>query len=305
VHQVVPRALATLGLGRDALQRIPASRRGTVDTGALARSTDADLAAGATPIAVVATAGDVHTGAVEPIDELRQVAHERELWCHVDGAYGAFGVLDPRVRALYGDLGRVDSLAVDPHKWLAVPVDCGALLVRDAEHLEAAFALEPASYLPYSRRGDSDPDSGFDQLGVGSPERGFEHSAPARGLWVWAALKEIGLEGMRGRVARHLDCARRVAARVAAEPDLELLAQPVLSICCFRYHPPAIRDTATLERLNRAVLDGVRARGRCIPSSTRVRNKLAIRPCFLGPRTTVREADLLVDEVLAVGRALR
>jgi aromatic-L-amino-acid decarboxylase len=110
---------------------------------------------------------------------------------------------------------------------------------------------------------------------------------------------------MRARVARHLDCARRVAERVRANIDLELLAEPELSICCFRYHPPRIRDQGTLERYNRAILTTVHARGRSVPSSTRVRNIFALRPCFIGPRTTVADADILVDEVLAAAREVQ
>lgn len=304
VHHVVLRALGTLGLGRGALCRIGVDREQRIDLGQLERAMDEDRAAGRTAIAVVASAGDVNTGIVDPIDELRAIAHSRDVWLHVDGAYGGFGVLDPRVAEAFGDLSAVDSLVVDPHKWLAVPIGCGAVFVRDAELLDSAFTLEPAHYVPHIRRADGDPRSAFDRLGDGNPDRGLDHSAPSRGLQVWAALAEIGADGMRARVTRHLDCARRVAERVAAEPDLELISPAVLSICCFRFHPPHIKDTATLERLNAAILPAVRALGRTVPSSTRVNNKLAIRPCFIGPNTTVADADRLVDDVLAAGRQL-
>jgi aromatic-L-amino-acid decarboxylase len=304
VHRVVTRALAILGLGARCFRPIPCDGKRIPILSELERAIDADIAQGATPVAVVASAGDVHTGAIDPIDDMRAVAHARGVWLHVDGAYGGFGVLDERVRPLFGDLTRVDSLAVDPHKWLAVPVGCGAALVRDVGVLERAFAIERADYVKFERRGDSDPGSPFDELGDGSPDVTVDHSAPCRGLTVWAALKELGAAGMRDRVARHLDCARRVAALVQAHDDLELLSEPVLSICCFRYHPPAIRDTATLERLNEAIAKEVRARARAVPSTTRVNGKLAIRPCFIGPRTELEDADALVEEVLAVGREL-
>lgn len=304
VHHVVARALAVLGLGRRSLRRVPADRRGGLDVAVLQRWLDDDLAAGHTPVAVVATAGDAATGAIDPIDDMRAAAHARGVWLHVDAAYGGFAVLDDRVRAHFGDLGQVDSLVVDPHKWLAVPIGCGAVLVRDGKLLSRALAVEPAGYLPYARRGDVDPSSAFDEPGEGSPAHGLDHTAPARGVAVWAALAEIGADGLRARVARHLDCARRVAARARESAELELLAEPVLSICCFRYRPPGIRDQATLERLNAAIVHQVRARGRVVPSTARVHGKLAIRPCFLGPRTTLADADALVDEVLAAGRAL-
>ena len=305
-HQVIGRALAVLGLGRRALVRLPPGRAGTaIDAAALAHAVDRDLAAGATPVALVATAGDASTGAVDPIREMADIAGERDVWLHVDGAYGAFAVLDPRLADRMAGLARADSLVVDPHKWLAVPVGCGAVLVRDAGALERALALGPAPYLEHVRRGPEDPASPFDELGEGRPDHTIEHSAPARGIAVWAALKEIGRAGLRQRVVRHIDCARRVAARCREEAELELLAEPILSIVCFRYRPPGVRASGEIERFNRAVLAAVRARGRVVPSSTRVAGKLAIRACFLGPRTGPPEADALIDEVLAAGRALQ
>jgi len=304
-HQVIDRALAVLGLGRRALVRLPAGRRGaTLDPGELGRAIDRDRAAGATPIALVATAGDASTGAIDPLAAMADIAGERDLWLHVDGAYGAFAVLDPRLGDRFAGLARADSIALDPHKWLAVPVGCGAALIRDAGPLERALALGAAPYLEHVRRGDGDPASPFDELGEGRPDHTIEHSAPARGIAVWAALKELGRAGLRARVARHIDCARRVAARCKAEAELELLAEPALSIVCFRYRPPGVRDTAAIERANRAVLAAVRARGRVVPSSTRVGGKLALRACFLGARTGLADADAVIDEVLAAGRAL-
>jgi aromatic-L-amino-acid decarboxylase len=312
VHHVIARALGVLGLGRRALRVVPLLRGrqespgspDELDLARLAAWLDEDVRAGRTPIAVVATAGDAATGAVDPIDALRALAHAHGVWLHVDAAYGGFGVLDERVRPRFGDLGAIDSFVVDPHKWLAVPTGCGAVFVRDGKLLARALELGAADYVPYARRGPADPASAFDELGEGSPEHGLDHSAPARGVAVWAALSEIGAAGMRARVRRHLDCARRVADRVRASPELELLSEPVLSICCFRYRPPEMRSQGALEQLNAAIVQRVRAAGRAVPSTTRVRGKLAIRPCFLGPRTTLADADALVDEVLAAGRAL-
>ncbi len=302
-HQVVSRALGILGLGRSSLRRIPVDTRRGPDLATLRQWLTHDLAEGKTPVAIVASAGDVNMGAVDPIDAMREIAHEHQVWFHVDGAYGGFGVLDDRVRHLFGDLSRVDSLAVDPHKWMAVPIGCGAGFVRDPALLGRAFAIEAAHYAPFTRRTDT-PTSQFDTFGIGSPDHTMEHSAPSRGLLVWSVLKEIGAAGMRARVARHLDCARWIEHRVREHSDLELLSAPVLSICCFRFHPPHIRDSGTLERLNQDILRRVRARGRVVPSSTRVDNKLAIRPCFIGPRSSIEDANAVVEEVLAAARDL-
>lgn len=304
VHHVVLRALGLLGLGRAALVRIPTDVRKGPELDHLEKTIRDDLKQGLTPVAVVASAGDVNTGTIDPLPAMGEIAREHQLWFHVDGAYGGFGILDPRVRDLYGGFAHVDSLAVDPHKWLAAPVGCGAGYVRDGGLLARALALEPSVYVHSKASADPSRASVFDSLGVGDPDHSTEHSAPARGLLVWAILKEIGVAGVRARVARHLDCARLVASRVRSHPDLELLAEPVLSICCFRVHPPHVRASGELERLNEAVLAEVRARGRSVPSSTRVNNKLAIRPCFIGARAGLEEAELLVDEVLLAARKL-
>jgi aromatic-L-amino-acid decarboxylase len=147
----------------------------------------------------------------------------------------------------------------------------------------------------------ADPGSPFDEFGEGSPYSSIDFSARAGGLTVWAALKEIGKDGMRARVGRHLDCARRVAELVRNHDRLEIISEPVLSICCFRYVPEGVHDPQQLDTLNEAVLKGVRARGRWVPSSAVVDGKFAIRPAFIGPNTELADADMLIDEVLKVG----
>ena len=307
-HHVVGRALGVLGMGRRNLRSIPLDRSGTIDLDLLQAALDEDLAAGRTQVAVVGCAGDVNAGRVDPLAELARIAHERGIWLHVDGAYGGFGLLDDRVRERYGDVATYDSFAIDPHKWMAAPVGTGAAIVRDEGILGRAFTIETGDYdrerLVDSTSGDGDLGSPFDELGVGTPDWGVDFSMPARGLAVWAILREIGAKGMRERVVRHDDCARKVAERAQASDELELLAEPVLSICCFRFRPVGWTDEERLDALNEKVLLRVRARGRVVTSSTRVDGRFAIRPCFINPRTTLADADALVDEVLAVGREL-
>jgi glutamate/tyrosine decarboxylase-like PLP-dependent enzyme len=305
-HHVVSRALGVLGLGRRNLCEIPLDRDGTIDLDLLQAALDRDAAAGCTQVAVVGAGGDVNTGRVDPMAELARIAHERGIWLHVDGAYGGWGVLDPRVAERFGDVATYDSFAIDPHKWLAAPVGTGAAIVRDAGILGRAFTIETADYDAERAApiGTDDTGSPFDELGYGTPDFGVDFSTPARGLAVWAILREIGAEGVRERIVRHDDCARLVAERARASDELELLAEPVLSICCFRYRPPGWDDEARLDALNDAVLHAIRARGRTVTSATRVDGRFAIRPCFVNPRTTLADADALVDEVLTAGRAL-
>ncbi|HLY13494.1 MAG TPA: aminotransferase class V-fold PLP-dependent enzyme [Candidatus Limnocylindrales bacterium] len=307
-HHVVGRALGVLGMGRRNLRSIPLDRAGTIDLDLLQAALDEDGAAGRTQVAVVGCAGDVNGGRVDPLAELARIAHERGIWLHVDGAYGGFGLLDERVRERYGDVATYDSFAIDPHKWMAAPVGTGAAIVRDEGILGRAFTIETGDYdserQVASSAGDADLGSPFDELGLGTPDWGVDFSTPARGLAVWAILREIGADGLRERIVRHDDCARHVAARAVAAPELELLAEPVLSICCFRFRPAGWTDEARIDALNEAIVHGTRARGRVVTSSTRVDGRLAIRPCFINPRSTLADADALVEEVLTVGREL-
>ena len=303
-HHIVGRALGVLGLGRRSLREIPLDRHGTIDTSRLQSALDEDAAFRRTQVAIVGCAGDVNLGRVDPIGELSRIARERGIWLHVDGAYGGWGVLDERVRERFGEVATYDSFAIDPHKWLAAPVGTGAAIVRDADVLARAFEVETGAYdrerdVPV---GTADTGSPFDELGLGTPDFGVDFSAPARGLAVWAILREIGSAGVRERIVRHNDCARRVAERAQATEELELLAEPVLSICCFRYRPSGWSDEKRLDELNEAILQGIRARGRTVTSSTRVGGRFAIRPCFINPRSALADADALVEEVLTVGR---
>ena len=277
---------------------------GTIDLDLLQAALDADT--DCTQVAVVGCAGDVNRGLVDPLGELARIAHERGIWLHVDGAYGGWGLLDERVRERYGDPGTYDSFAIDPHKWLAAPVGTGAAIVLDEGVLGRAFTIEPGDYdrVRDSAPVEDDPGSPFDALGLGTPDWGVDFSTPARGLPVWAILREMGADGVRDRIVRHDDCARRVAERVRATPDLELLSEPMLSIACFRFHPAGRDDEADLDDLNQAILDRTRVRGRVVTSTTRVDGRLALRPCFINPRSTLADADALVDEVLAAAQDL-
>ena len=225
-HSCVRRALELLGLGGDAIRPLPLPG-GRLDADDLRGAIAADRAAGATPALLVGSAGTVNTGAIDPLDVLADVAAAEGLWLHVDGAYGAFGVLDPALAARYRGLERADSLTLDPHKWLGVPVDAGCALVRRADDLRDAFSLIP----PYLRQ-----DAG---AAVGTfAEYGFEQTRPFRALKTWATIAARGREGIVDQVVRANALARDLAALVEREPSLEVAAAPETSIVAFRARPP-------------------------------------------------------------------
>ena len=211
-----------------------------MDLGALAAALDRDTRAGILPVAVVAAAGTTNTGAIDPLRGAGDLAHAHGAWFHVDGAYGLPGILDDRVAPLYDGLELADSAITDPHKWLGAPVGVAATFVRDRAILHRAFTQEPADYLEGAFSAD-DVQSTLDSMGIPYFDFGVELSAPPRGVMVWAILRELGVEGLRARIVADNDFARHVAARAHEHPRLEVLAEPVLSICGFRYRTDADR----------------------------------------------------------------
>ena len=290
-HSCVPRAIELLGLGTESIRPVPLPG-GRLDSDALRAAIAADRDAGRTPALVVGSAGTVNTGAIDPLDELADLAAAEGLWFHVDGAYGAFGVLDPAIVARYRGMERADSLTLDPHKWLGVPVDAGCALVRRADELREAFSTVP----PYLRQ-----DTGAD---VGTfAEHGFEQTRPFRALKTWATIASRGRDGIVEQIVRANSLARELAALVEREPSLELAAAPETSIVAFRARPPGC-PAERLEPVNRALPEAVQARGRAFVTGTVYEGRETMRACILHPGTTAADLETLVAEVLAAADEL-
>lgn len=303
-HHTVQRAAGVLGIGRKAVRSVACDARGRMRADALRAALAEDADAGLVPMAVVANAGTTNTGSIDPLQAIGEVAREAGVWFHVDGAYGLPGILDERVAPLYRGLDLADSAIVDPHKWLGAPVGVAATFVRDREILRRAFTQEPADYLEGTVQAHEDDDGIVHSMldfGVPYYDYGVELSAPSRGVMVWALLREIGAKGMAERVRRHNDMAARLASIARDHPDLELLHEPTLSICCFRYAAAGVRDLDALNRrLHRRLLQG----NRSMPSTTVVDGRLALRPCFVGARADASQVDRLVEDVLRIGAEL-
>jgi aromatic-L-amino-acid/L-tryptophan decarboxylase len=298
VHHTVQRATGVLGLGRRAFVPVDSDRAGRMDPVALDRRLREDAAAGVLPLAVVAVAGTTATGALDDLGAIADVAAAHGVWLHIDGAYGLPAAGLPELEDAFRGVERGDSWIVDPHKWLGTPGGCGATYVRDGSLLERAFTQEPAPYLEPFR--PETARSQFDDQGIHWFDRSVELSSPSRGVWVWAALREIGAEGMRARVRRHIGFARHLADRAEADARLELLDDPQLSICCFRYRGHGL-DEPTLDAVNTEIVQTLRAEERLVPSTARIDGRLAIRACFVNPATSLAEVDALADKVAEIG----
>jgi aromatic-L-amino-acid/L-tryptophan decarboxylase len=289
VHMSIGKAVALLGLGRDNLRLVPTDDAFRMRVDALAQAIASDRAAGRVPIAVVANAGTVATGAVDPLAEIAAVAEREGLWLHVDGAYGALAA--SAVPERFAGLARADSLSLDAHKWMYQAVDCGCLLFRDRAAARRAFSHTG----DYTRPFTDDPLEGFAFF-----EESMELSRRFRALRLWTSIQYHGMDAFRDAIQLDLSHARALAARIGAEPELELLAPVELSAVCFRHRFPESADAGNLR-----LLEKVNRRGRVYLSNATVRGAFALRACFVNHRTTSADVDAVVDEVLAVARELR
>ena len=286
VHSSAIKALGMVGLGCETVRTFARDEVGRLDRDGFE---EALKGLGGAPAILIGNAGDVNSGDFDPIDELADLAERYGAWLHIDGAFGLFARLTPRVAGLAAGIERAHSVIADGHKWLNVPYDCGFAFVRDGPELERTFGMA-AAYLP----SDDKPNFGY---------RGPEASRRVRALAVWATLRAYGRSGYREMVERHLDLAQRLAARVDEAPDLELLARAQLNIVCFRFHPPGA-DESELNDLNARLGEAVLDDSRVYAGTTVYGGRTALRPAIVNWRTREGDVDLLVDVVRELGQGL-
>lgn len=290
VHMSIPKAADVLGFGRDQVRVVACDERQRMRVDQLRSQIEADLNQGFTPICVVGSAGTVNTGVVDPLDRIADVAREFHLWFHVDGAYGAPGVLDQRKTELFAGLERADSVSLDPHKWLFVPVDAGCLLFRDATAAAAAFSTEDADYIKLHGHAD---DAAFAYW-----DYGVELSRRFRALKVWLTLGYYGVRRLAEAISEDNSLAAYFGELVAKADDFELLAPVELSICCFRYVPAELKENdAELNKLNEKIMAAVQKGGRAYLSNATVNGKFGLRACITNFRTTKADVDQTVEAV--------
>ena len=293
VHMSIAKAADILGLGRDQVRVVACDDRQRMRVDSLRQRIEADLSAGLRPCCVVASAGTVNTGVVDPLDAIATVAREFDLWFHVDGAYGAPGVLDNRKKHLFRGLERADSVSLDPHKWLYVPVDAGCLLFRDPNPVKATFSTEDADYIKVHGHSDNEAFAYWDY--------GVELSRRFRALKVWLTLSYYGVHRIAEAVSNDISLAAYMGELVSAADDFELLAPVELSICCFRYVPPGWKD-AELDQLNERIMSRVQTSGRAYLSNATVNGHFALRACITNFRTTKSDIELTLETIRDAAR---
>jgi aromatic-L-amino-acid decarboxylase len=288
-HSSVARGLRVLGFQPHQLREVASDDRFRLDLGALAEMVQNDRLAGRVPFCIVANAGTTNTGAIDPLPELADYCQREDLWLHVDGAYGAAAALSTRGRALLEGLGRVDSLTLDPHKWLFQPYEIGCVLVRDARWLTAAFSMY-AEYLD---------DAEAEEHEVNFFDRGIQLTRGFRALKLWLSFKVFGRSGFEAAINRGFDLAEKAEAEIRGLEDWEVATPAQMGILTFRYAPPSLTPEER-NRRNQALVDQIIASGFAMVSSTELRGRSVLRMCTINPRTTaddVRETLRRLDEM--------
>ena len=289
VHYSITRAVELLGIGSNNLRDLPVDGARRLRPNALAEAIDRDVAAGTTPVAVVATAGTTLTGAIDPIDQIADVCAERDVWLHVDGAYGVPAASVLTHAGLFRGLERADSVSVDAHKWLYLPKACGIVLVRNHAALTRAFAHEQG-YLPHQ------------QHELHAVDITLEYSRPFRALKLWLAFRAHGAPQFREAISQNLHEADLLYRTAAAAEDFETMPEPPqLSIVPIRHTPAGVAD---LEAHNEALAKAIQADGRVYLASALIDGRVWLRPCFVNFRTTEDDVLAILDVARDLGQRM-
>ena len=294
-HTCVSRAFDILGIGSDALRKIPVNERFEMDIESLKSAIQADKSNGLTPFTVIGTAGAVNVGAIDDLIAISAIAKAEKLWFHIDGAFGASGVLSEKLKPRLEGIRHADSLAFDFHKWMHVNYDAGFVLIRSEAVHRRAFSERP-DYLKGAERG----------LAAGNPwpvEYGPELSRGFRALKIWAQLNENGTEKIGRLIDQNCEQAAYLGELVAAHEWMEVLAPITMNICCFRYIVPGM-DVEALDTLNDDIVITLQLEGIAVPSTTLIHGVNAIRVCITNHRTKFSDLELLVREVSRIGSQL-
>jgi aromatic-L-amino-acid/L-tryptophan decarboxylase len=278
-HSSVEKAGIVLGIGQDGLRKIPSDGAFRMDVAALERAVHEDRAAGWTPFALTATVGTTSTTSIDPVRALSAVCRREGLWLHVDAAYAGSAAVVPELRFVLDGCEEADSLVVNPHKWLFVPLDLSVLYTRRPDTLRAAFSLVP-EYLSTAEAADA---PSFMDYGVSLGRR-------FRALKLWMVIRAFGQAGLAARVREHVRLARLFRSRVEADPSFEVCAEAPLSVVCFRARFPG-RAAEETNRLNAALMETVNAGGEAYLSHTQLHGRTVLRLAVGNLRTEERHVE--------------
>ncbi len=293
-HHCVLKAAAIAGFPERAVRMLPADDDFRLRAQDVAAAVEEDRAAGRQPFMLVASAGTTNSGAVDPLEELADVAETKNLWFHVDAAYGGFFALTARGKAALAGIERSDSLVLDPHKSLFMPYGLGSLIVRDGAALHRAHTIR-ADYMPPMQAAMDRVD--FCEI---SPEL----SRSFRGLRIWLPLKLHGADAFRRALDEKLDLIAWATEELRSEPEIEIVAEPQVTVVAWRWVPEGA-DEAELDALNQRLLERINRRQRVYLTATRLRDCFVIRICVLSFRTHADRMEAALKDIRAALEEMR
>jgi len=302
-HSSVQKAVELLGLGTEALRKVPVNEALQIDLGALRTAIDDDRRQGCHPFCIVGVAGTTNTGAIDDLNGLADICEEEGLWLHVDGAFGGWAAIAPEAKHLVAGMERADSLAFDLHKWMYLPYAIGCVLVKSEEAHRQTFSLTP-SYLAHGEGGRGL--SGRDVPWLA--DYGFDLSRAFSALKAWMTIKEQGVLKLGRLIQQNIDQAHYLGELVTAAPALELALPVSLNVVCFRYVDPGLEaaapDAGALDALNKEIEVELQERGVAVVSTVVVRGKRYLHAAITNHRTRREDLEMLVCEVLGTGKGL-
>lgn len=285
-HSSIDKAVITLGIGQEGVRKIETDSEFRMDPRSLARAIEEDRSNGWRPFCVVATVGTTSTTSIDPVPQIAEICQREGLWLHVDAAYGGSAAVVPEMKWILDGCEHADSLVMNPHKWMFVPVDLSVLFCKRMDVLRQAFSLVPE----YLRTGDADEVQNFMDYG---PQLGRRF----RAIKLWFVMRYFGVEGLAARIREHIAMAGEFAEWVDLSPDFERLAPVPFSVVCFRAHPQRVSNEADLDTLNERLMNQVNRRGKVYLSHTKLKGVFTLRLAIGNIRTTREYVKLAWDEL--------
>jgi len=287
-HYCINKAIATLGIGTKHVRKVPTDKKFRMDLKALKVMIQNDQAAGYQPFCLVASAGTVNTGSVDPLNKLASICKANGLWFHVDAAYGGPAAGIDLTKKHFIGLEKADSIALDPHKWFYVPIEAGCILVKNPEFLRQTFSMVPE----YLQTGKEEDRTDF-------MEYGLQLTRSFRALKVWMTFKAYGKKKLINAIEQDILKVKYLEKKLRASKEFEVVAPAILSIVCFRYRPKDLRSKeGELEKLNLKLLDTIEEDGRVFVTGTRIDGKIALRVCIVNHRTQKQHLDILFEVLM-------
>ncbi len=295
VHFSIQRAAVLLGIGENSVRTVDTDVAFRLRVGMLDRALTESKRNGELPVCVVASAGSTTTGTIDPIDEIAEVCRRHDVWLHVDAAYGAAALMSDKLRPSFKGIAKADSISMDLHKWFYMAFDGSIVLYRNPDTARQVF-FHQADYVQFPKDGPPEQHMFF--------HLGPELSRRFRALPAYVALRHYGTKLLGRNVYHNVECARYLAALVKDHPNLELLNEPELSICCFRFIGSRLLDTAHIDKTNHEIRNQLEREGEFYLSPTDIDGRPVLRVCICSHTTRPQHVESLVKTVVRIGLSL-